>query len=260
MKDLLDPVDGENKAVRAFLQAYSGSSTGITAAAMAKHLEWSGFPDAIPHWVTRSPSYLTKAGAQLWLRILFGLENGEAVRQGPAPNEDDPAVLWAEIHRLRAENAGPDGMSWKEAATKERQTRVTASKRLARILTYVRELNKMMGAESDGEGLCTKIVNAFTQELKAEELPETQGTQWCKWFPTTVMGHPMRQVEPGKWEHAEWPSDANKDNGSWWKVQMLAAAAQTGDPGVIKLAAQLAGVPPCEVCGFVKSNCRCNPE
>ena len=38
---------------------------------------------------------------------------------------------------------------------------------------------------------------------------------------------------------------------------LLSAAAKSGDPGAIGLAAQLAGVPPCDGCGFVRNKCRC---
>ena len=39
--------------------------------------------------------------------------------------EEDPARLWAEIHRLRAAVQGPDGYaSWQDAATAERVQRV----------------------------------------------------------------------------------------------------------------------------------------
>lgn len=39
--------------------------------------------------------------------------------------------------------------------------------------------------------------------------------------------------------------------------EMLMAAASTSDEGTVRLAAQLAGVPPCPKCGFIKSRCRC---
>ena len=38
---------------------------------------------------------------------------------------NEPSALWAEIHRLRAELAGPDGfVTWKDAAIAERRRRV----------------------------------------------------------------------------------------------------------------------------------------
>lgn len=42
------------------------------------------------------------------------------------PDEQDAVVLWAEIHRLRTEAQGPNGMTWKEAALAERILRVQA--------------------------------------------------------------------------------------------------------------------------------------
>ena len=40
-------------------------------------------------------------------------------------------------------------------------------------------------------------------------------------------------------------------------VCMLSAASKSGDRGTVLLAAQLAGVAPCEKCGYVNSHCRC---
>ena len=51
---------------------------------------------------------------------------------GLSDNEEDPGVLWAEIHRLRAAVAGPAGYaSWQDAATAERVRRVKAEQALA---------------------------------------------------------------------------------------------------------------------------------
>lgn len=48
------------------------------------------------------------------------------------PNERDPNVLWAEIHRLRADMEGPSGFStWKDAAIAER---LSASRARAALL------------------------------------------------------------------------------------------------------------------------------
>lgn len=47
-------------------------------------------------------------------------------------SEEDPARLWAEIHRLRAAVAGPMGYaSWQDAAVAERVRRVQAERALA---------------------------------------------------------------------------------------------------------------------------------
>lgn len=71
-RDLIDE-DGENRAVRSFLLLY-GTSCGVTAGTMARHMTASGFP-YWPDWVeTTMGSHLTKGGAQLWLRHLFNLE------------------------------------------------------------------------------------------------------------------------------------------------------------------------------------------
>ncbi len=40
-------------------------------------------------------------------------------------------------------------------------------------------------------------------------------------------------------------------------IILLSAAARSGDPGAIALAAQLAGAPPCPVCNYVRFACRC---
>ena len=54
-------------------------------------------------------------------------------------SEEDPARLWAEIHRLRAAVAGPHGYaSWQEAATHERERRVTAERRAQERLEPLR--------------------------------------------------------------------------------------------------------------------------
>ena len=72
--ELIDPEDGENRAVRSFLLLYSGTP-GITFGTMKKHMEMSGFP-YWPEWVETTPpsNHLHKLGAQNWLRHLFALE------------------------------------------------------------------------------------------------------------------------------------------------------------------------------------------
>lgn len=74
MTPLLD-TDGENRAVRSFLMLYGGQH-GISVGSMKTHLRLSGFPHW-PEWAEAepSPAHLTKAGAQLWIRYLFELEN-----------------------------------------------------------------------------------------------------------------------------------------------------------------------------------------
>ncbi len=72
--ELIDPTDGENLAVRAFLRVYSGTP-GLTIGLMKRNLEMSGYPHW-PEWVNEAGDYphLSKLGAQNWLRHLFALE------------------------------------------------------------------------------------------------------------------------------------------------------------------------------------------
>jgi hypothetical protein len=72
MRDLMD--DGENRAVRTFLQLIYGGVTGsITTKRMQEHLEESGWEDHTPAWAKENHT-LTKEGVQMWLRFLFNLE------------------------------------------------------------------------------------------------------------------------------------------------------------------------------------------
>lgn len=72
-RDLLDE-DGENKAVRTFLMFYAGGKP--TFGNIKAGLKHSGWNNCWPDWVNEQhpDSYVTKAGAQLWLRFLFSLE------------------------------------------------------------------------------------------------------------------------------------------------------------------------------------------
>lgn len=74
-RELLDPEDGENRAVRGFLLFYGGAC-GVTVGAMRDHLHLYGFPDHWPDWVAKAHpgEHLNKASAQAWLRHLFALE------------------------------------------------------------------------------------------------------------------------------------------------------------------------------------------
>ncbi|MBH2008331.1 MAG: hypothetical protein I8H71_01390 [Xanthomonadaceae bacterium] len=71
-RELIDPEDGENRAVRMFLALY-GMRPSLTVAAMRDHLTFSGFPHW-PAWAADDAGHLTKGGAQDWLRHLFALE------------------------------------------------------------------------------------------------------------------------------------------------------------------------------------------
>lgn len=70
---LLDD-DGENLAVRAFLGLY-GSHISVHIDEMRNHLARSGFENCWPDWaVAPNRDFLSKCGAQDWLRHLFALE------------------------------------------------------------------------------------------------------------------------------------------------------------------------------------------
>lgn len=88
-RELLDD-DGENRAVRTFLQLYGGANNP-TVAGMKSHLKNSGFDGCWPEWVSSlsGGGHLTTGGAQDWLRYLFGLERD-------AQQEKD-AARWVEI-------------------------------------------------------------------------------------------------------------------------------------------------------------------
>ena len=73
MRELLDS-DGENQAVRCFLMLHG--ERGVTVEKMKMHMSLCGYP-LWPEWVETpdAQGHLTKAGAQDWLRHLFGLES-----------------------------------------------------------------------------------------------------------------------------------------------------------------------------------------
>lgn len=66
--------DGENLAVRVFLNAYA-TGYSHTVGSMMRHMSLSGFPSH-PGWLADCDmsSHLTTFDAQLWLRYLFDLE------------------------------------------------------------------------------------------------------------------------------------------------------------------------------------------
>ncbi|XZG69283.1 hypothetical protein ACTSKR_11525 [Chitinibacteraceae bacterium HSL-7] len=67
--------DGENQAVRAFLNFYCGDEPHEYGR-LRWHLRQSGFEDAWPDWAAArsSSAHITTAEAQDWLRYLFALE------------------------------------------------------------------------------------------------------------------------------------------------------------------------------------------
>lgn len=75
MNNLVDE-DGENMAVRAFLQQFQGNHL-ITSGQMLQHLKWLGFDLALPEWANPD-LHITAGEAQAWLRLLFTLETDDA--------------------------------------------------------------------------------------------------------------------------------------------------------------------------------------
>lgn len=83
-KMILIDDEGENQAVRMFLALYGGAC-GVTSEQMRKHLTMAGFDGAWPEWANSNNGHLTKAGAQLWIRHLFALEQ-------PAQPQHEPVA------------------------------------------------------------------------------------------------------------------------------------------------------------------------
>lgn len=83
MRDLLDE-DGENRAVRTFLQLiYGGTTSSITTERMRNHLAVSGWEaNFVPDWAEENMT-LTKAGVQMWLRHLLNMETKNVIEACP---------------------------------------------------------------------------------------------------------------------------------------------------------------------------------
>lgn len=76
-RDLLD-ADGQNRAVRCFLRAYS-CDRSMSVAEMCQHMSRTGWHGAWPAWASEANgSDLTKGSAQDWLRHLFKMETDSA--------------------------------------------------------------------------------------------------------------------------------------------------------------------------------------
>lgn len=87
---LIDPVDGENRAVRCFLMFYTGGSAMV--ADVRENMRAAGFP-YWPEWVEKEEAgALSKLGAQNWLRHLFALEARTATQQA-APEYMHPITI-----------------------------------------------------------------------------------------------------------------------------------------------------------------------
>ena len=94
-KEVIKLVDdeGENQAVRMFLALY-GVACCATTEKMRKHLKMAGFDGAWPEWANSHNGHLTKAGAQLWIRHLFNLEQ-------PAQPQQEPVAWYKDEDGIR---------------------------------------------------------------------------------------------------------------------------------------------------------------
>lgn len=80
-RELLDD-EGENRAVRSFLMQYGLPS--LTVGAMRRHMVLSGWgakycPAFVNNSTATAGEHLTKAGAQIWIRHLFGMESRASI-------------------------------------------------------------------------------------------------------------------------------------------------------------------------------------
>ena len=68
-------------------------------------------------------------------------------------SEEDPARLWAEIHRLRAAVQGPQGYeTWQDAATAERVRRVRAEAALRELVALKDQKDRLRQLHEMGHG------------------------------------------------------------------------------------------------------------
>lgn len=72
-RDFVDSSDGENQAVRSFLQLYGTGGT-VAIERMYYHLESRGFGAMCPSWTQKERGHLTAGGAQSWIRHMIGFE------------------------------------------------------------------------------------------------------------------------------------------------------------------------------------------
>jgi hypothetical protein len=82
--------------------------------------------------------------------------------------------------------------------------------------------------EREGDTLCNarSIARAAIESAggaKGEKPFKAPGA----WFPLTVLGQPMREFAPGKWEHASWPSEAPQPDGGDEAVYELRSMRST---------------------------------
>jgi hypothetical protein len=113
MNNRILDTDGENQAVRCFLQLYGGAKS-VTVGSMCNHLAASGFDGYWPEWVNdpANAGHLAKGGAQLWIRHLLALEKAAVDHR-----EQFEQACYA--HYLERHAAGKTADSNEPAGTRE---------------------------------------------------------------------------------------------------------------------------------------------
>lgn len=74
----------------------------------------------------------------------------------------------------------------------------------------VKVLHRAPGLDGLPQRMLDAMVAAAPKPPEQHKADERNGNQWRELFPIGVLGHPMREYAPGKWESAIWPSEAEK--------------------------------------------------
>lgn len=110
--DLIDSEDGENRALRSFLKQWQVPSQ--TIGDMRDFMREEGWDSCWPLFVTMAPDRepLTKAGAQIWIRYLIGMETvvtSAHPSATPASSTlETPAFMKILVQMLEANAQGAD--------------------------------------------------------------------------------------------------------------------------------------------------------
>jgi hypothetical protein len=94
-----------------------------------------------------------------------------------ADDEENPSLIWAEVHRLRAKLRGPTGYAtWSDAALDERNKRIAAERDLQ---AAQRELAKSCVWSGDGDVWETSCGNAFVFNDGGPKENEAKYCMYC---------------------------------------------------------------------------------
>ena len=84
----------------------------------------------------------------------------------------------------------------------------------------------------DSEGT-SRLLELIAAELRT--LAQQQGDKPFPapglWFPLDILGNPMREFAPGKWETAQWPSDQQGKTGDHIEDKLVMVPAHSPDAG-----------------------------